>query len=229
MEDLRKTDAGYMGWSHMAGEASKDPAAKARYEQYREKYKSRGGIAQGPSYISAGYLYFGDRVYLEQLAEKSNALFELTPGEYLDFFIKCYLDDIGVLAGGGAMGNMGVSDTMLLRCVAFDLLLGSDVLTPQEKHRYLVKLAFMAYVMHESEWQPPIHMPDGSRPDGYGQGTPNQKHCAFSCRARAARTCSTTATSLCSRARCCSPTSGRRRTPSSRSSTPSTSASCATS
>jgi len=28
--------------------------------------------------------------------------------------------------------------------------------------------------------------PDGSRPEGYGQGTPNQKHCAFSCRAMAA-------------------------------------------
>src|SRR5262249_22520454 len=56
----------------------------------------------------------------------------------------------------------------------------------EQRHALLTKLAFMTYVMHEPEWQPPIHMPDGSRPEGYGQGTPNQKHCAFSCRAMAA-------------------------------------------
>ncbi|MHB9130082.1 MAG: hypothetical protein ACYDBB_03205 [Armatimonadota bacterium] len=183
MEDLRKTDGGYLGWSYLAGGSSKDREAKLRFETYRDKYKPRGGIAQGASYISAGYIYFGDHVYLEQLGDKGNALADRSPEEYLDYFVKCYLDDIGILAGGGAMGNMNVSDAMLLRCVALDVLLGSDVLTPQEKRKFLTKLAFMTYVMHLSEWQPPVHMPDGSRPAGYGQGTPNQKHCAFSCRA----------------------------------------------
>lgn len=189
MEELRKSDGGYFGWGHRAGDAagSKDPAAKARFEQYRTKYKERGGIAQGMPYISAGYLYFGDHVYLEQVDDRLG-VGDQTPREYLDYFIRCYLDpaSLGVLAGEGAMGNMNVSDTMLRDCVALDLFLGSDVLAPAERREFLTKLAFMVYVMHEPEWQPPVHMPDGSRPEGYGQGTPNQKHCAFSVRAMTA-------------------------------------------
>lgn len=187
MEELRKGDGGYLGWGHLAGDISKrDAEAQKRFNAYRDKYRPRGGIAKGPSYISAGYLYFGDRVYLEQLAEKSDVLFAKTCTEYLDYFIKCYMDDIGELADGGQMGNMNVSDNLLMQCVAMELMLGSDLLTPQEKKTFLTKLAFLVYVMHDSEWQPPVHMPDGSRPEGYGQGTPNQKHCAFSCRAMTA-------------------------------------------
>jgi hypothetical protein len=187
MEELRQSDGGYLGWSNRRGDAmnSRDDAIKDRFRQYEAKYKARGGIAQGMSYISAGYLYFGDRVYLEQMDDRSGAG-DQTPREYLDFFLKCYLDGPGVLAGGGQMGNMNVSDQMLLRCVAFDLLLGSDALTSADKREMLSKLAFMVYVMHEPEWQPPVHLPDGSRPAGYGQGTPNQKHCAFSVRAMTA-------------------------------------------
>jgi len=124
-------------------------------------------------------------VYLEQLDDRIG-FGRPTPRQYVEQFVRFYLDDIGVLAGNGAMGNMNVSDCMLLRCVAFDLVLGSDMLTGKERRDLLTKLAFMVYVMHDPWWQPPVHMPDGTRPAGYGQGTPNQKHCAFSCRAMTA-------------------------------------------
>jgi hypothetical protein len=186
MENLRKSDGGYLGWGHAQGASNADPAWKERFARYKAKYRDRGGIAQGPAYISAGYLYYGDCVYLEQLAEKENALIERSPLEYLDYFIKCYYAGIGTFTDSGYMSNMQVSDAMLQRCVAYDLLLGSDLLSRAEKHRLLSKLAFMTYVMHTPEWQPPVHMPDGSQPAGYGQGTPNQKHCAFSCRAMTA-------------------------------------------
>ncbi len=193
MEALRKSDGGYFGWGHRANDAALSPNAdlKARFEQYRAKYRERGGIAQGIAYISAGYLYYGDRVYLEQLDDRQG-VGDQTPREYLDFFIKCYLDGAGPLwregsgGDGGQMGSMNVSDQMLLRCVGFELLLGSDILSPAEKRDMLTKLAFMTYVMHDPTWQPPVHMPDGSQPAGYGQGTPNQKHCAFSVRAMTA-------------------------------------------
>ncbi|HOS42947.1 MAG TPA: hypothetical protein PK794_04580, partial [Armatimonadota bacterium] len=186
MEELRAGDGGDKGWAHTAGANGKDRERQARFDAYRAQYRPRGGITKGADYISAAYLYFGDRVYLEQLAERDSPLLDLGPEEYLDHVIKSYLDGIGPFTDNGYLSNMGISDALLLRCVALDLLLGGDVLTPAEKHALLVKLAFLTYLMHTPEWQPPVHMPDGSRPAGYGQGTPNQKHCAFSVRAMTA-------------------------------------------
>lgn len=165
--------------------------AEPAIREFMEKAKTSNAIFKDIPFLSSGYLYFGDPAYLKMLDSKPGDGSQ-TPREYLDFFIRCYLDGAGPLwregsgGDGGNMGSMNVSDQMLLRCVGFELLLGSDVLSPTEKRDFLAKLAFMTYVMHDPAWQPPVHMPDGSRPGGYGQGTPNQKHCAFSVRAMTA-------------------------------------------
>jgi hypothetical protein len=180
LEPLREKDN---WWAVMDGQARDfKPEDQAQYARYKAQYQPRKGIVKGVTYVAAAYLYGGDPVYLEQLHDRTG-IGDPTPEQYLDFFIRCYLEDLGPLAANGAMGNMNVSDSLLQRYVGMELLLGSDLLTPEEKRQFLTKLAFVVYVMHDPVWQPPVHRPDGSRPEGYGQGTPNQKHCAFSCRA----------------------------------------------
>lgn len=184
MEDLRERRA---NWSPIPDWTSE----KVRtYAQMRTKYESRKAITKGISYVGAAALYFDDPVYYEQLKDPMAFDALKSPLRYADEFVKFYLDGIGPLdspepTGGAAavMGSMNVSDAMLQRYIGAELLLGSGVLTPEEKRKFLSQLAFMTYVMHEEEWQPRVHMADGSVPEGYGQGTPNQKHCAFSARA----------------------------------------------
>lgn len=71
MEDLRKSGGDAWGWSQVSSRMKSDPDAAKLLTAYRDKYRPRGGIAKGPSYLSAAAIYFDDRVYLEQLAEKS--------------------------------------------------------------------------------------------------------------------------------------------------------------
>jgi len=182
MEELR--DKGHY-WGSMGSDWT--PEQRQQYQQYQARYRGRKGIAKGISYLGAAYLYFADPVYLEQLNDRKLPwnLGHLTPAAYLDYFIRCYLDGEGMLVPErpAPMANMHVSDALLQRYISMEFLLGSDLLSPEEKRAILTKLAFVVYVMHDPAWQPPVHMPDGSRPEGYGQGTPNQKHCAISCRA----------------------------------------------
>jgi hypothetical protein len=182
MENLRNSDDGYLGWTQRAAMNSQNPIAKKQFEQYRDKYRPRGGVIQGASEMAACYLYFGDGVYLEQLNDKTG-VGDRTPEGYLDHFIKCYMEGIGIFSDGGNMGNMKVSDALLLRYIGMEEVLGSGLLTIQEKRTFLTKLAFVTYMLHEPEWQPPIHLPDGTRLGAYPQGTANQKHCAFAARA----------------------------------------------
>lgn len=180
MEGLRRNNT-------VAGIASllpnSSPEQKEKLQEYRAKYENRGGIGKGITYIGAAALYFGDPVYDEQLNDKTGLEWESTPEGYLDYFIKCYLEGAGIMTPNMAMYNMQVSDALLQRYVGLELLLGSDLLTTAEKRKLLSKLAFVTYVMHEPEWQPPLHLPDGTKAGGYSQGTPNQRHCAFSARA----------------------------------------------
>lgn len=181
MEALRDRNA---YWGAMPSILRDSPAQeKDNFAKYKAKYEERKGIVKGISYIGAAALYFNDPVYLEQLNDPLDIDYEMTPGRYLDKFVKYYTHGLGTMTPESRMFGMQVSDSLLQRYVGMELLLGSGLLTPQEKKKFLSKLAFATYVMHEPEWQPPIHMPDGSVPTGYAQGTPNQKHCDFSARA----------------------------------------------
>lgn len=179
MEALRRN-------STVAGIAAFMPNSSAehkeKFQEYRAKYESRGGVGKGITYIGAAALYFDERVFYEQLNDKTDLEWENTPEAYLDYYIKCYLDGVGIMTPNMAIYNMQTSDALLQRYVGMELLLGSDLLTPAEKKRFLSKLAFVTYVMHEAEWQPFLHLPDGTRAGGYSQGTPNQRHCAIAAR-----------------------------------------------
>jgi hypothetical protein len=184
MEDLRERRANWSpgpDWT---------PEKVQAFDQMRAKYESRRAITKGISYVGAAALYFNDPVYYDQLKDPLAFGDLKSPLRYADEFVKLYMEGTGPMdspepTGGAAavMGSMNVSDALLQRYVGAELLLGSGVLTPEEKRKFLSQLAFMTYVMHEEEWQPRVHMADGSVPEGYGQGTPNQKHCAFTARA----------------------------------------------
>ena len=128
--------------------------------------------------IAARYLITGDAVLLPQIKAAGEGL------AYLDHFMKMHLDESGPLSDD-QVGGMAVSDEMLKRCIGIEFLLGSDQLTPAEKHAILVKLAFMVHVIHDPFWMPPNHpfLPQTHAPyPAYVQGTPNQKHCYISAR-----------------------------------------------
>lgn len=128
--------------------------------------------------LAARYLVTGDPSLLPKIKDAKEGL------EYLDRFVRLYLDEAGPLSED-QVGGMEVSDEMLKRCLGLEFLLGSDQLTPQEKHAILVKLAFMVNVIHDPFWMPPNHpfLPQTHEPyPAYVQGTPNQKHCYISAR-----------------------------------------------
>ncbi|MCX5659756.1 MAG: hypothetical protein NTW19_08555, partial [Planctomycetota bacterium] len=128
--------------------------------------------------LAARYLVSGDPALLPKLKAANEGL------DYLDRFVKMFLDESGPLTDD-QVGGMAVSDEMLKRCVGLDFLLGSDVLSSQEKHDILVKLAFMVYAIHDPFWMPPNHPFEPQKHDpypAYVQGTPNQKHCYISAR-----------------------------------------------
>lgn len=122
------------------------------------------------------YLYTGDAQYLEALYAAKD--------RYVDGLPTAFLDKLGLHAQS-YLNNMQVSDELLLRYVGYELLLGSDRLSPAEHRALLIQLAFIQHLMADEMYWPPNYGFSPQLPDpypAYVQGTPNQKICYLTAR-----------------------------------------------
>ena len=163
------------------------PAMRARWQDdpLVKDFMSKlnlGGGANVQSDAAAAYLITGEAKYLKVIKEAP------TQGNYIDGFIEAHRTGCGVMEANG-FDFMSSTDALLQRLVGFELLLGSDMLTPQERKELQTKLAFIVYVMHDQTWWPPNYPFEPTKDvtyPAYVQGTPNQKHCYYSVRAMTA-------------------------------------------
>ena len=156
--------------------------AEPAVQEVMKRWQTRKGYVFHAAFPQAGqYLYSGDTKYLEQLKGKPGLF------GFLDANLKHALTDCGLLSAG-AGSQMDITDRLLTRFIAMELVLGSDLLTAEERHEILKKLAFLVYQMHDPVWIPPNYTFDPGNPPyhGYVQGTPNQKGCYYMTRAVAA-------------------------------------------
>lgn len=133
---------------------------------------------------AAAYLVTGEARYLDLLSSKP----EMNPLQYLDEVVDIFLNQNGY-SSNARYNPMQMTDELLQRLMAMEFLLGSDRLTPAQRHQALIKLAFAANLMHDAYWLPPNYdfSPNKDEPYiAYVQGTPNQKHCYYSVRAMTA-------------------------------------------
>ncbi|MHB9024874.1 MAG: hypothetical protein ACYC7E_11985 [Armatimonadota bacterium] len=158
--------------------AAKSPEAiKRAYEEYRTKYYPKG-VATSYSDVAAAYLYSGDELYLRQLAENYPLAYdEYSPIGYLNHVLQAALEGDAYFEDD-YMSYMNMTDGFLRRLVGLDFLLGSQLLSPAERRSTLSKLAFVVYLLNDPMFQPP-NVTDVA---GYGQGTPNMKHCLIAVR-----------------------------------------------
>lgn len=136
----------------------------------------------GQSDAAAAFLATGDAKYLQTIIGPPDK------PQFLDTFIKAHLTGSGLFEDNG-FDFMTVTDQLFQRLTGWDLLLGSDALTPEQRTALLSKLAFAVYVMHDRTWWPPNYPfePTQDAPyPAYVQGTPNQKHCYYAGRAMTA-------------------------------------------
>jgi len=122
------------------------------------------------------YLYNGNPQELEALYAAKDRYIDALPAKFLD---KSGINEEGYL------NNMQLSDELLLRYVGYELLLGSDKLTPADHRQLLIQLAFVQHVMADEMYWPPNYPFAPEKPEpypAYVQGTPNQKICYLTAR-----------------------------------------------
>ena len=118
-------------------------------------------------------LYSGEANDMEVLKE----LF--LKDNYIDQLPSAFLDQPGFFANN-RFNYMQITDELLKRYVGTELMLGSDLLTPQQRRHTLTRIAFAVYVMDDLMYWPPNYPFNPHKDEFYPvyvQGTPNQKTC----------------------------------------------------
>lgn len=150
-------------------------------------------ITKGAGYLypDASYLYSGDQKLLVVLRDAyrqpPKRTYDDGPSDhkclnYLTHAVAINIEHAGYFYYD-YMRPMNMTDNLLSRIVGFDLLLGSDLLTAEERRQMLSRIAFLVYLMHDTIWYPTDYAQGRA---GYEVGTPNQRHCLFSTRAMVA-------------------------------------------
>jgi len=171
------------GWGTLEGSAggSKSPAVKNAFARYKANYYPNG-VASTYSDVAVAYLITGDTLYLRQLGE-SLVLADgsESPRDYLNYVVNSALDN-DCYFFEDRLSYLNMTDGFFQRMVGMELLLGSDLLTPAERKEMLSRLAFVVYLLNNPMFQPPNYPMGAGEYIGYGQGTPNMKHCLIAVR-----------------------------------------------
>jgi hypothetical protein len=98
---------------------------------------------------------------------------------YVEQLAKAFLDEPGYFADN-YRNYMQITDELLTRYVGTELVLGSDLLTPEQRRRFLTLIAFSVRLMDNLMFWPPNYPFNPHKDEFYPvyvQGTPNQKTC----------------------------------------------------
>ncbi len=162
------------GYPHLLFDEAELPAIRERLTGHPfvdAAMKKATGNDHGRFVAAAFYLATGERAYLERLRKED-------PFSYINQCASAILEKRG-LNFTPLSGNLNQTDDLSIRLVAMDLLLGSDLMSSEEKADELRKLALLTYYLHDHHWLPPQYAFDavGGAYPGYVQGTPNMKTC----------------------------------------------------
>lgn len=84
-----------------------------------------------------------------------------------------------------SLNNMVLSDELMKIYIGLELLLGSHLISTEEKRKVLIQLAFLQYALYEWSYMPqtfPFSPTSKKLYPGYVCGTPNQKTCYLTAR-----------------------------------------------
>ena len=118
-------------------------------------------------------LFSGDPADLAILKEV------FTKDSYLDRLPPAFLQEPGMFRNN-SLNYMQITDELLKRYVGLELVLGSGLLSPDERKHCLTLISFATHLMDDLMFWPPNHPFNPHKDEFYPvyvQGTPNQKTC----------------------------------------------------